>query len=109
MDGIDAAAILTDGVDVFEFGQTEYRQYSMSERMSLVSAKGTWPGESKAREAADVVDTAHAEILRRFSVDAVVGYHGQTLAHDPDGGRTHQAGNGQFLANATGKDGRMRL
>jgi anhydro-N-acetylmuramic acid kinase len=35
-------------------------------------------------------------------VDAL-GFHGQTLAHDPENRRTHQAGDGARLAKATGR------
>ena len=34
----------------------------------------------------------------------LIGFHGQTLAHDPDEGRTHQLGDGAALGQATGRD-----
>ncbi len=59
---------------------------------------GRWPGEPGVEAAARVVETAHAEVLSRFSGAAVVGFHGQTLAHDPKGRGTHQCGDGALLA-----------
>jgi anhydro-N-acetylmuramic acid kinase len=59
---------------------------------------GQWPGDPAVSAAAEVVETAHAELLSRFSGVEVVGFHGQTLAHDPRGRGTHQAGNGNLLA-----------
>jgi anhydro-N-acetylmuramic acid kinase len=50
-----------------------------------------------------VVETAHAELLARFPDAALLGVHGQTLAHDPRGRGTHQAGDGSLLAEALGK------
>ena len=54
-------------------------------------------------EAEAVLINAHAEILEEFRDCALVGFHGHTLAHDPENRRTHQAGSGQKLAEATGK------
>jgi anhydro-N-acetylmuramic acid kinase len=45
---------------------------------------------------------AHAELIRRFGGAELVGFHGQTLAHDPGGRGTHQAGDGARLASLTG-------
>jgi anhydro-N-acetylmuramic acid kinase len=102
LDGVDAAMILTDGQDVLDFGPSAYRPYSAAERAVLRAALGRWPGDPGVAEAAEVVETAHAELLARFDGAAVVGFHGQTLAHDPAGRRTHQAGDGAVLAEALG-------
>jgi anhydro-N-acetylmuramic acid kinase len=53
-------------------------------------------------EAAAVVEDAHAALLAGFEAE-VVGFHGQTLAHRPEAGRTHQAGDGARLARALGR------
>ncbi len=53
-------------------------------------------------EAAAVVEEAHLELLGRFTGVELVGFHGQTLAHDPRGRGTHQAGDGALLAEALG-------
>ncbi|MBC7735746.1 MAG: anhydro-N-acetylmuramic acid kinase, partial [Candidatus Saccharibacteria bacterium] len=47
-----------------------------------------------------VVELAHLELLSRFTGVDVVGFHGQTLAHDPGGRGTHQTGNGALLSRA---------
>ncbi|WP_306681380.1 anhydro-N-acetylmuramic acid kinase [Pseudogemmobacter lacusdianii] len=102
LDGVDAAMVLTDGHSVQEFGPSAYRPYSAAEKSVLRAALGKWPGEPGVAEAAEVVETAHAELLSRFSGVDVVGFHGQTLAHDPAGRGTHQAGNGTLLAQVLG-------
>ena len=48
--------------------------------------------------AAEVVETAHAELLSEFSEIDVIGFHGQTVAHDPAGRGTLQVGDGALLA-----------
>ena len=101
LDGVDAAMVRTDGARIFGFGPTAYRPYSEDERAVLRTALGHWPGEV-ADVAAEVVEQAHVELLGRFEGAALVGFHGQTLAHEPKGRGTHQAGDGQVLAEALG-------
>jgi len=101
MDGVDAAMLRTDGNRIFEFGESGYRGYCEAERAALRRGLGCWPGDAGVEAAAEVVETAHAELLSRFKAD-LVGFHGQTLAHDPGGRGTHQAGNGNVLAAVLG-------
>ena len=107
LDGVDAALVLTDGERILDFGRTDYRAYSDEERSALRAALGCWPGDPGVDEAAEVVETAHAELLSSLLDAALVGFHGQTLAHDPDGRmgprRTHQAGSGEVLAEVLGR------
>jgi len=102
LDGVDAAVLITDGVDIAGFGETAYRPYSQAERAVLRAGLGTWPGDPRADMAGEVVETAHAELLSRFDPVDLVGFHGQTLAHDPGGRGTHQAGSGDVLAEVLG-------
>jgi anhydro-N-acetylmuramic acid kinase len=101
LDGVDAALVLTDGVTISEFGASEYRGYSDVEQAVLRAALGKWPGED-LDEAASVVLNAHVAALQGFDAE-VVGFHGQTLAHDPHGRGTHQLGDGAALAEALGR------
>ena len=103
LDGVDAAEVKTDGERIHAFGRAAYRRYTHAERALLRSALGHWPGSPAAELAGGVVTAAHVELLRRFSRDAVVGFHGQTLAHEPARARTHQVGSAAALAAATGR------
>lgn len=111
LDGVDVAALHTDGVEILEFGETAYRPYTPGERGIVHAALGCWPGDPGVEEAAEVVETAHAEVLAGILADyppeTLVGFHGQTLAHDPAGTqgarRTHQAGSGAVLAEVLGR------
>lgn len=102
LDGVDAAMVRTDGERVLEFGPAAFRPYTPAEAGVIRSALGRWPGEAGVAEAAEVVENAHAEILSRFDGAEMVGFHGQTLAHEPGGRGTHQAGNGALLAEVLG-------
>ena len=102
LDGVDAAMVQTDGETVLAFGPHAFRPYTAPEQALLRAALGQWPGGPDVQAAAEVVENAHAELLSRFSGVDLVGFHGQTLAHDPAGRGTHQTGNGALLAEALG-------
>ncbi|MFN5997277.1 MAG: anhydro-N-acetylmuramic acid kinase [Paracoccaceae bacterium] len=102
LDGVDAAMIKTDGHTVVAFGPAAYRPYRPEEQEILRAALGQWPGDPQVEAAAEVVETAHAEVLARFSGAELLGFHGQTLAHDPKGRGTHQCGSGAILAQVLG-------
>ncbi len=101
LDGVDAAMIETDGETIFGFGETGYRAFSDAEREVLRAALGRWDG-AEVEAAAEIVETAHAELLSRFRRVDLAGVHGQTLAHDPKQRGTHQVGDGAILSEALG-------
>jgi len=104
LDGVDAALLRTDGETISEFGASDYRPYSKAERASIASALGQWQGGADVAQAAETVETVHAALLSRMMTaepdqrPSLIGFHGQTLAHDPDRQRTHQTGDGALLA-----------
>ena len=116
LDGVDAAMLHTDGRHIAAFGPSRYRAFEPAERATIRAALGRWPGEDGVAAAAEVVETVHARLLSRFALSgdrsgpaaapdpapALIGFHGQTLAHDPDNRRTHQAGDGAVLAEILG-------
>lgn len=97
LDGVDAAVVFTDGERIEAFGEHDYRAYSEAERETLRAAFGHWEGTTIER-AAEVVENVHAEVLSGFEDIEIVGFHGQTVAHDPKGRGTLQIGNGALLA-----------
>lgn len=98
MDGVDAAVIETDGMRIGAFGRCAFRAYSDNEAGILHAALGRWPGGPGVADAAAISIDTHAAMAAAFPEAAVIGYHGQTLAHDPQGRGTHQAGDGAALA-----------
>ncbi|KAA0921058.1 anhydro-N-acetylmuramic acid kinase [Aquicoccus porphyridii] len=101
LDGVDVALIETDGEQIFGFGATGYRPYSADERAVLRAALGKWPGDDLDR-ARTVVENAHVAALSTIEGAEIIGFHGQTLAHDPRGRGTHQLGDGAVLAQQLG-------
>ncbi|MCI2398623.1 anhydro-N-acetylmuramic acid kinase [Aliiroseovarius subalbicans] len=102
LDGVDAAMLRTDGEVIFTFGDSAYRPYEADERTTIRAVLGAWPGDAGLEAAAEVVETAHAAVLAGFEGAEIIGFHGQTLAHDPRGRGTHQIGDGQVLAEVLG-------
>lgn len=100
LDGVDAAMIRTDGNRIEAFGRSGYRAYSDNESGLLHTALGQWPGGPDVADAAGLSVAAHASLAQDFPEAELVGYHGQTLAHDPGGRGTHQAGDGSMLARS---------
>jgi anhydro-N-acetylmuramic acid kinase len=116
-DGVDVALINTDGEDIGRTGPTLYRPYSESERDLLRQAMAAAanladrterPGPLAEAEA--LVTQSHAEAVEAFLAAngmtagdiAVVGFHGQTVLHDPDRHLTVQLGQGDVLAGRLG-------
>jgi len=110
MDGVDAALIRTDGETVVEVGPSLMEPYDESFRGRLRSILG-------ARERTAQVDAVereltiwHAEAVRHLltkasmtpAAVAVIGFHGQTITHDPANRFTWQIGDGALLAREVG-------
>ncbi|MFD0908895.1 anhydro-N-acetylmuramic acid kinase [Ruegeria arenilitoris] len=101
LDGVDAAVVETDGRHILRFGDSAYRPYTEDERKLLRAALGKWSGP-EVHAAEDLVTRAHAELLSEFEDVELIGFHGQTLAHEPRGKGTLQVGDGEGLAVALG-------
>jgi len=103
LDGVDAAVVETDGIAIRAFGPTAYRAYTDAEQDVLRAALGKWPGDPGLEEAQTLVEDAHHAVLSQFDDVELVGFHGQTLAHDPGGRGSHQLGDGAALAERLGR------
>jgi anhydro-N-acetylmuramic acid kinase len=117
MDGVDAALILTDGEAVEAFGPSETFLYRDDEVPFLRAVAAEWRHYRPAVDEDAVAELAAAgtEVLRVHAeasvalmagaarrsdppLPAVVGFHGQTVAHLPEEGWTWQLGDGAALA-----------
>lgn len=117
LDGIDVAAVTTDGESIVTAGPSAYFPYSEHEvallRRSLKEARALTDRAARPgilAEAEELVTARHETAIRAFmrankldskTVD-VVGFHGQTVLHRPGEGLTVQIGEGQRLARALG-------
>lgn len=107
MDGIDAALVRTDGerrVEPLAFVTIPYEDGFRADLRSCLGGKGPVGAVERA------LTDAHADAVRRLLAEAgteaatvdLIGFHGQTIFHDPAQRRTWQIGDGARLARATG-------
>ena len=116
LDGIDEALIETDGEGQVRAVAFRGEAYSDAAREQLAAATALALTFDRPRASPDLVaageliDRTHALAVHKLLRDAgvaaadvaVIGYHGQTVAHRPDRGWTWQIGDGAVLARATG-------
>lgn len=103
LDGVDGSICITDGTRILDFEGAFFRPYSASEQTILRNALGRWSEDDTFEEAKKIIHSAHLEVIDAFPNAELVGFHGQTLNHDPANGRTFQLGDGDALAQASGK------
>ena len=103
LDGVDGAMIRTDGNQIAELGDSVFRPYTLAEQGILREALGKWQNNKTLQPAHDIIINAHIEVINQFPKAQIIGFHGQTLAHDPHRARTHQLGDGARLAQLIGK------
>lgn len=113
MDGIDAALLISDGETIDGFGPTAYHPYSDADRslarQAMARARSLTDRDARPDvigEAEECITRRHIDFLRGFlercgPVD-LIGFHGQTVFHDPDRALTVQIGDGERLADALG-------
>jgi anhydro-N-acetylmuramic acid kinase len=119
MDGIDVALLETDGDRALRHGPAASTPYPPEIKVKLRAAlKEALALEDRAdrpaplRELEGALTELNAEAVTHFlqangidraTVD-LIGYHGQTVLHDPDRAMTVQLGDGTLLAARTGID-----
>lgn len=114
LDGVDVALVRTDGERIAELGPARTYPYGASDRDVLRQASKDALGlaDRAARpgvlgEAERLVTMRHAEAVEAFlAAEAIsarhvdlVGFHGQTVFHDPAKALTVQIGDGRALAD----------
>ena len=101
VDGIDASIIMTDGEQVSGEAVSYHHAYRQATRAAIFAAMKQ-PHDDHAELATMIADD-HAEaaailIARTGMTPRLVGFHGQTIHHDPAAGKTLQIGDAGRLA-----------
>ncbi len=116
LDGVDVAAIRTDGLCVFEVGPGLSIPYSETLREDLRSILGSTESSPKICRIEKEITETHAAaflgFLKTFSISKefvdLIGFHGHSILHQPSSrfpvGRTWQIGDGALLAKLTDTD-----
>jgi anhydro-N-acetylmuramic acid kinase len=117
MDGIDVAALETDGETIATIGPSLSVPYDAQFRRqieaALEAAKSIVKREERPGNLANLereITLRHADAVRKFldgappawKKPAVIGFHGQTVLHRPAAALTVQLGDGALLARETG-------
>ena len=117
LDAVDVALIETDGQRIFRFGPAHTYPYQETDReifrratsdARALTDRAARPGILAEAEA--LVTLRHAEAVETFLAEEriapgdvdLVGFHGQTVFHDPAKALTVQIGDGHHLADRLG-------
>lgn len=106
LDGVDAALVETDGfghVKPLGFYTAAYEPEVREKIRACLGRRGYDPD---VREAEKLLTLKHAEAVKALKAEdvGIIGFHGQTILHDPDNRFTLQIGDGDLLARETGID-----
>jgi len=105
LDGVDAAWIETDGVTVAATGPTLTRPYPENLRELLRSVLGERGDVAGAEREMTLFHVRTVEdLMAQSGRPDLIGFHGHTIHHAPQEGRTRQIGDGALLAAHTGVD-----
>lgn len=110
VDGVDVALIETDGERVAAFGPSLTVPYPDEARRIIRAAFGATAETPTTRAAEQVVTDLHVAAVRAWAQKTgigldtldLVGFHGQTITHQPDRRFTWQIGDGAALARVLG-------
>ena len=106
LDGVDAALIETDGyghVEPLGFVSLPYDKGLKAKIRGCLGVKDK--NDIRVREAAQLLTLRHIEAISKLRAKAdVIGFHGQTIHHDPANKITVQIGDADMLARETGID-----
>jgi anhydro-N-acetylmuramic acid kinase len=107
LDGVDAAWLETDGERIGAFGPTLTLPYDAHLRAELRSildrAQNLDPDDRRLNSAVALLTEYHVRAVAALGRPAdLIGFHGQTILHQPDRQRTWQVGDAAELARRTG-------
>ncbi|MDC1032834.1 anhydro-N-acetylmuramic acid kinase [Candidatus Pelagibacter sp.] len=119
MDGVDASIIKSDGLGRFSKFLDEYSEFDADLRIKMVDLRNRVLSKDDLLKFAEELKTLerqitifHSNIIRKISVKYkestgenidLIGFHGQTIFHDPKNGVTKQLGDGYLLSQLTKK------
>ncbi len=112
LDGVDAALIITDGIDVFEMGASITRPYPdvIKDSIRAILGKSIDEAHDEIKKVERDMTLFHADVCRELlsfaqldseDVD-IIGFHGHTILHRPEQKYTCQIGDGKLLADQLG-------
>ena len=112
-DGVDALLISTNGTNEYEFIRDKYFEYdidiykdihNLKEKIHKIEDLKTFNKELNNLERK--ITIFHAKVVKSFNLtkDTIIGFHGQTIYHNPNEKTSKQLGNGKLLNQLTNKN-----
>ena len=112
-DGVDASVIRTNGISEYESIKDKYFEFSpeiykdihnLKEKIHKIQHLETYKSEINNLERK--ITIFHAKIIKEFNLreDTLIGFHGQTIYHNPKEKISRQLGNGNLLNQLTNKN-----
>ena len=112
-DGVDASIIRTNGINQYELIKDKYFEYDLKIYKDIHSLKEKIHKTEHLKKYKNEINNLernitifHAEIIKQLNIseNTVIGFHGQTIYHNPDEKISRQLGNGKLLNQLTKKD-----
>ena len=112
-DGVDVSIIRTNGVNKYETINNKYFEYdtkiykdihNLKEKIHKIDHLETFKNEINNLERK--ITIFHAKIIKELNIsnETLVGFHGQTIYHNPTEKISRQLGNGKLLSQLTKKN-----
>ncbi len=112
-DGVDASIIQSDGLDKFTILKEKYYQYDENLfreyhdlKKKINSSNDLKKNSSLIKKLENSITIFHAKVVKditnKFDID-LIGFHGQTIYHNPQEKISLQLGNGNLLSQLTRK------
>ena len=112
-DGVDASIIETNGINQYRLIKDKYYEYdtdiyrdihSLKEKIHKSDHLQIFDKEIKNLERK--ITIFHAEIIKEINIsdDTIIGFHGQTIYHNPEEKISKQIGNAKLLNQLTNKN-----
>ena len=112
-DGVDASIIRTNGISNYESIRDKYFEYDIDIYRDIHNLKEKIHKIEHLEKFKNKIDNLerritifHSKIIKDLNIsnDTLVGFHGQTLYHNPKEKISRQLGNGKLLNQLTNKD-----
>jgi len=111
LDGIDISIITTNGINIFEFGPNFFINFTIKLKKKLLyffnSKDNLYLDQNFLNDLNLQFSKEYAYSILKFLKDNdvdLIGFHGQTIKHDPKNKITIQLGDGQLISNILNKN-----
>ena len=112
-DGVDASIIRTNGINQYELIKDKYFEYDLKIYKDIHNLKEKIHNIEHLKKYKNEINNLernitifHAEIIKQLNIseNTLIGFHGQTIYHNPDEKISRQLGNGKLLHQLTNRN-----